>query len=80
MGGHLGFTFHCPVTIPEMEIEFTGLYIYRYLSKDSGHSSMPCANSGTGMLSTKREAELNVTGLLFSLLWTSAKLFTSFEH
>ena len=24
MGGHLGFTFHWPVSIPDMEIEFTG--------------------------------------------------------
>ena len=23
MGGHLGFTFHWPVSIPDMEIEFT---------------------------------------------------------
>ena len=30
------------------------IYIYcRYLSKDSGHSRMPCAISGTGMLLTK---------------------------
>ena len=29
------------------------LYIYRYIFKDSGHSSMPCVSWGTGMLLTK---------------------------
>ena len=32
MGGHLGFTFHWPVSIPDMEIEFTGQYALSKLS------------------------------------------------
>ena len=28
MGGHLGFTFHWPVSIPDKEIEFTGLIFF----------------------------------------------------
>ena len=45
------------------------------------HSSMPCTNPGTGMLLTKQCSGLKDIGLvLFSLVWTSLKMLTSFEH
>ena len=51
----------------------------------SGHSKMPCASSGTGMLLNKPyikyRIESNRFGLvIFPLVWISRKLFTLFEH
>ena len=58
------------------------IYIYRYTFKDSSHLRMSCASSGTGMLLTKPYVGyLDRFGLvLFSFVWISSKLFTSFEH
>ena len=51
--------------------------VYRYISTNPIHSSMPRANSGTGPLLTKRKVKLkDIALVLFSLLWTTTKLFT----
>ena len=60
------------------------IYIYRYISMDSGHSKMPYASSGTGMLLTEPFLgtvlkQIDLVSLFFPLC-ASRKLFTLFKH